>query len=106
MVCHSWVTFFTCGGGGFRYVRRVGANLRLYPTPMNRVLRSLVVSASLLFALVRGDAAVVINEIMYHSAAVPENHAQEWIELQALKLTNYRSLTTLMQTGIPGPEVK
>jgi alkylation response protein AidB-like acyl-CoA dehydrogenase len=30
--------------------------------------------------------------------------AQEWIELQALKLTNYRSLTTLMQTGIPGPE--
>jgi alkylation response protein AidB-like acyl-CoA dehydrogenase len=30
--------------------------------------------------------------------------AQEWIELQALKLTNYRSLTTLLQTGIPGPE--
>jgi alkylation response protein AidB-like acyl-CoA dehydrogenase len=30
--------------------------------------------------------------------------AQEWIELQALKLTNYRSLTTLMQTGVPGPE--
>jgi alkylation response protein AidB-like acyl-CoA dehydrogenase len=30
--------------------------------------------------------------------------AQEWIELQALKLTNYRSLTTLMKTGIPGPE--
>src|SRR5215210_7235534 len=30
--------------------------------------------------------------------------AQEWIELQALKMTNYRSLTTLMKTGIPGPE--
>jgi alkylation response protein AidB-like acyl-CoA dehydrogenase len=30
--------------------------------------------------------------------------AREWIELQALKLTNYRSLTKLMQTGIPGPE--
>jgi alkylation response protein AidB-like acyl-CoA dehydrogenase len=30
--------------------------------------------------------------------------AQEWIELQALKYTNYRSLTTLMKTGIPGPE--
>jgi alkylation response protein AidB-like acyl-CoA dehydrogenase len=30
--------------------------------------------------------------------------AREWIELQALKLTNYRSLTTLVQTGIPGPE--
>jgi alkylation response protein AidB-like acyl-CoA dehydrogenase len=30
--------------------------------------------------------------------------AQEWIELQALKLTNYRSLTTLMKTGMPGPE--
>ena len=30
--------------------------------------------------------------------------AREWIELQALKLTNYRALTKLMQTGIPGPE--
>ena len=30
--------------------------------------------------------------------------AQEWIELQALKLTNNRSLTTLMKTGVPGPE--
>jgi alkylation response protein AidB-like acyl-CoA dehydrogenase len=30
--------------------------------------------------------------------------AQEWIELQALKLTNNRSLATLMETGIPGPE--
>ena len=30
--------------------------------------------------------------------------AQEWIELQALKLTNYRALTTLMKTGMPGPE--
>jgi alkylation response protein AidB-like acyl-CoA dehydrogenase len=35
---------------------------------------------------------------------VRDRLAQEWIELQALKLTNYRSLTTLMQTGIPGPE--
>ena len=30
--------------------------------------------------------------------------AQEWIELQALKFTNYRSLTQLIKTGIPGPE--
>ncbi len=30
--------------------------------------------------------------------------AQAWIELQALKYTNYRSLTTLMRTGVPGPE--
>ncbi len=30
--------------------------------------------------------------------------AEEWIELQALKLTNYRSLTKLVETGIPGPE--
>ena len=30
--------------------------------------------------------------------------AQEWIELQALKLTNYRALTKLVETGIPGPE--
>ena len=33
-----------------------------------------------------------------------ERIAREWIELQALKLTNYRSLATLVQTGIPGPE--
>jgi alkylation response protein AidB-like acyl-CoA dehydrogenase len=30
--------------------------------------------------------------------------AREWIGLQAVRYTNYRSLTTLMQTGIPGPE--
>ncbi|MGH2736126.1 MAG: acyl-CoA dehydrogenase [Actinomycetota bacterium] len=30
--------------------------------------------------------------------------ARQWIELQALKFTNYRALTTLMKTGIPGPE--
>jgi alkylation response protein AidB-like acyl-CoA dehydrogenase len=30
--------------------------------------------------------------------------AQEWIELQALKLTNDRALTALMKTGMPGPE--
>ena len=30
--------------------------------------------------------------------------AREWVELQALKLTNYRSLTKLVETGIPGPE--
>jgi alkylation response protein AidB-like acyl-CoA dehydrogenase len=30
--------------------------------------------------------------------------AQEWIELQALKFTNYRALTALMKTGMPGPE--
>ncbi|HEX7083056.1 MAG TPA: acyl-CoA dehydrogenase family protein [Gaiellaceae bacterium] len=30
--------------------------------------------------------------------------AREWIELQALRYTNLRSLTTLEKTGIPGPE--
>jgi alkylation response protein AidB-like acyl-CoA dehydrogenase len=30
--------------------------------------------------------------------------AQEWIELQALKFTNYRALTALVGTGMPGPE--
>jgi alkylation response protein AidB-like acyl-CoA dehydrogenase len=30
--------------------------------------------------------------------------AREWIELQALRYTNYRSLATLQKTGIPGPE--
>ncbi len=30
--------------------------------------------------------------------------AQTWIELQALKWTNYRALTRLIDTGAPGPE--
>ena len=30
--------------------------------------------------------------------------ANEWIVQQALKLTNYRALTSLMKTGMPGPE--
>ncbi len=30
--------------------------------------------------------------------------AREWVELQALRFTNYRALTTLMKTGVPGPE--
>ncbi len=30
--------------------------------------------------------------------------AREWIELQALRLTAYRSLSALMATGVPGPE--
>jgi alkylation response protein AidB-like acyl-CoA dehydrogenase len=36
--------------------------------------------------------------------ALRQRVAREWIELQALRYTNYRSLTTLMKTGIPGPE--
>ena len=30
--------------------------------------------------------------------------AREWIEMQALRYTNYRSLSALMKTGMPGPE--
>jgi len=30
--------------------------------------------------------------------------AREWIELQGLRYTNYRSLSALMKTGLPGPE--
>jgi alkylation response protein AidB-like acyl-CoA dehydrogenase len=30
--------------------------------------------------------------------------ARQWTELHALKFTNYRALTTLMKTGVPGPE--
>ena len=36
--------------------------------------------------------------------SVREAVAQEWIELQALRYTNYRALGTLERTGIPGPE--
>jgi alkylation response protein AidB-like acyl-CoA dehydrogenase len=30
--------------------------------------------------------------------------AQQWIELQELRFTNYRALTGLVKTGVPGPE--
>jgi alkylation response protein AidB-like acyl-CoA dehydrogenase len=39
-----------------------------------------------------------------HDPIVRDRIAHEWIVQQALKMTNYRALTTLMQTGIPGPE--
>ena len=35
---------------------------------------------------------------------VREAIAQEWIELQALRYTNYRALGTYERTGVPGPE--
>ena len=51
------------------------------------------------------NAAVALaKERAADDPIIRDRVAQEWIELQALKLTNYRSLTTLMQTGIPGPE--
>ena len=30
--------------------------------------------------------------------------ARQWIDLQGLKFTNYRALTALVKTGVPGPE--
>jgi len=38
------------------------------------------------------------------SGRLRERVAQEWIELQALRYTNYRALGTYQRTGIPGPE--
>jgi alkylation response protein AidB-like acyl-CoA dehydrogenase len=38
------------------------------------------------------------------SGLLRDRVAREWIELQALKLTNYRALTQLMRSGVPGPE--
>jgi len=35
---------------------------------------------------------------------VREGLAREWIELQALRYTNYRALGTYKRTGVPGPE--
>jgi alkylation response protein AidB-like acyl-CoA dehydrogenase len=35
---------------------------------------------------------------------VREGLAREWIELQALRYTNYRALGTYERTGVPGPE--
>ncbi len=46
----------------------------------------------------------VARERVNGDAGVRERVAAEWIELQALRYTNYRSLGTLQRTGIPGPE--
>jgi alkylation response protein AidB-like acyl-CoA dehydrogenase len=35
---------------------------------------------------------------------VRDRIAEHWVELQALRYTNYRSITSLMKTGVPGPE--
>jgi alkylation response protein AidB-like acyl-CoA dehydrogenase len=35
---------------------------------------------------------------------VRDRIARHWIELQALRYTNYRSITSVMKTGVPGPE--
>ena len=37
-------------------------------------------------------------------AVVRDRVAREWIDLQALRYTNYRALTGLERTGVPGPE--
>ena len=37
-------------------------------------------------------------------AVLRDRIAQHWIELQALRFTNYRALTGLVKTGVPGPE--
>jgi alkylation response protein AidB-like acyl-CoA dehydrogenase len=38
------------------------------------------------------------------NALLRDRVAHEWIELHALRLTNYRALSRLMKTGMPGPE--
>jgi alkylation response protein AidB-like acyl-CoA dehydrogenase len=35
---------------------------------------------------------------------VRDRIAELWTELQALRLTNYRALSTMLATGFPGPE--
>jgi alkylation response protein AidB-like acyl-CoA dehydrogenase len=44
------------------------------------------------------------KELEVTDAILLDRIAREWIELQALKYTNYRSLTALQKTGVPGPE--
>jgi alkylation response protein AidB-like acyl-CoA dehydrogenase len=46
----------------------------------------------------------VARERANGDARIRERIAAEWIELQALRYTNYRSLGTYQHTGIPGPE--
>jgi len=46
----------------------------------------------------------VARERVNGDSVARDRVAREWIELQALRYTNYRSLGTYQRTGIPGPE--
>ena len=46
----------------------------------------------------------LVRERVPDDRLVRDRLAREWIGLQALKYTNLRALTKLMQTGVPGPE--
>jgi len=46
----------------------------------------------------------VDGQVPAEDPVVRDEIAQAWIDLQALRFTNYRSLTTLAKTGVPGPE--
>lgn len=48
--------------------------------------------------------AFLVDDNAGQEPAVREDIAALWIDLQALRFTNYRALTTLMKTGVPGPE--
>jgi alkylation response protein AidB-like acyl-CoA dehydrogenase len=46
----------------------------------------------------------LVRERAADDPVVRDRLAREWIGLQGVKYTNYRALTKLMQTGVPGPE--
>ena len=46
----------------------------------------------------------VNGHLASEDALIRDRIAQHWIDLQGLRFTNYRALTKLVQTGVPGPE--
>ena len=60
-------------------------------------------TAALEAATIRKLARAARQRARRDDPVVRDAIAREWIELQALRFTNYRSLTTLMKTGMPGP---
>ena len=51
-----------------------------------------------LIELAKNDARATTD------ALIRDRIARQWVELQALRFTNYRALTGLVRTGVPGPE--
>jgi alkylation response protein AidB-like acyl-CoA dehydrogenase len=51
-----------------------------------------------------GRLLEVARERVNGDSLARDKVAREWIDLQALRYTNYRALTTYERTGIPGPE--
>src|SRR2546421_147041 len=82
----------------------VGEGWQVAMTTLLHERGTLGFALSATLAVAVGKLIALAKERRVTDPILRDRIAREWIELQALKYTNYRSLTTLQKTGIPGPE--